>query len=117
MFILTFLRGNIKIISILILMATCSYLGYMYNDYKRDSEYSAAKEAAELVIKSEQRRESEIAKLVNERLQSLSDNERVIERERIKIVDRPIYKVECIDDGGLNLIRQYAKGINIEGKQ
>jgi hypothetical protein len=112
MFILTFLKGNIKTISILILMFLCSYLGYKYNDYKRDSEYSAAKEAAEFVIRAEQNRESEIAKIMNKKLEQLNANERIIERERIKLVDRPIYNVECIDDEGLELIKKYAQGIS-----
>ncbi len=93
-------------------MFLCSYLGYKYNDYKRDSEYSAAREAAELVIRDEQKRESELAKIMNEKLEQLKSNERIIERERIKLVDRPIYNVECIDVDGLNLIKKYAQGIS-----
>lgn len=110
MFILTFIKNNIKTISVIMLMMICSILGYKYNDYKRDSEASAAFEAAQLILKTEHERESKVASIVEQHLSNLRSNERVIERERIKIIDRPIYQIECLDQDGLDLIKRYALG-------
>ena len=111
---LLFLRSNIKIISVLALMLACSYGGYKFNDYKRDSELSAAKEAAQEVAKGLMDRESEIARMVENKLSDLRANERVVERERLKIVEKPVYQVNCIDEDGQSLIEKYAKGYKNE---
>lgn len=77
--------------------------------------YEDAKDKAELQAQLEaerkyEARESKVAKLVEDRLASLKANETVIERERLKLVDRPVYRNDCIDDDGLRLIERMARG-------
>lgn len=97
---------------VVMLITASGYAGYKLNDYKRSAETSAAEVAALRVIESERSRESLVAKQVEDKLSELRANERVIEKERLKILDRPIYITECIDDDGVSLIKKYAEGVN-----
>lgn len=54
--------------------------------------------------------EGGIAKTVEDKLSSLKTNERVIEREKLKIVDRPVYLNNCLDADGLRLVERARKG-------
>ena len=51
-----------------------------------------------------------VAQLVEQKLQGLRANERVIERYRTEVVDRPVYNIDCIDADGLRLIESYRTG-------
>lgn len=55
-------------------------------------------------------RESKVADRVEKRLAELKANERVIERVRIKLVDRPVYRRDCIDDDGLQFLEAVSRG-------
>lgn len=66
--------------------------------------------AKEEFIKAYQEGEAHTASIVETRLQELKANERVIERERIKLVDRPVYSNECLDLDGLFLIERARTG-------
>lgn len=50
------------------------------------------------------------ADLLEKKLGELRANEKVIERERIKIIDRPIYSQQCLDADGLLLIESARTG-------
>ena len=67
-------------------------------------------EAKNEFIKAYQEGEAHTASIVEKRLQELKANEKVIERERVKIVDRPIYSNECLDLDGLFLIERARTG-------
>ena len=67
-------------------------------------------EAKNEFIKAYQEGEAHTASIVESRLQELKANERVIERERIKLVDRPVYSNECLDADGLLLIERARTG-------
>ena len=67
-------------------------------------------EAKNEFIKAYQEGEAHTASIVETRLQELKANERVIERERIKLVDRPVYSNECLDVDGLLLIERARTG-------
>ena len=67
-------------------------------------------EAKNEFIKAYQEAEAHTASIVETRLQELKANERVIERERIKIIDRPVYSNECLDADGLLLIERARTG-------
>lgn len=49
-------------------------------------------------------KESEVARQVEIKLQELRANETIIERHINTIVERPVYRNNCIDDDGLLLI-------------
>lgn len=75
-----------------------------YEDSKDRAAETAVKEATEEFRQSEQR----IAATLEMKLEEVRTNERVIEKWRTEIVDRPIYHVECIDDDGLRIINGLA---------
>jgi hypothetical protein len=74
---------------------------------KRDLAIAEAK--AEF-IKAYQEAEAHTANSFEIKLQELKANEKTIERERIKIVDRPVYSNECLDADGLQLIERARTG-------
>lgn len=67
-------------------------------------------EAKNEFIKAYQSAEANKANLLENKLQELRANERVIERERLKIIDRPVYSNECLDADGLLLIERARTG-------
>jgi hypothetical protein len=67
-------------------------------------------EAKNEFIKAYQEGEAHTASIVEARLQELKANEKVIERERVKLVDRPIYSNECLDLDGVFLIERARTG-------
>jgi hypothetical protein len=110
MMFLSILKSNWKILGVILLMASSFYFGYSYNSYKNDSERLEEFEKQQRTLRELVEKESSIASLVEEKLDSLSANERVIERERLKIIESPIYNIECIDEIGQELIRKLSKG-------
>lgn len=54
--------------------------------------------------------ESDVARELESSLQEMSQNERVIEKHTRTIVERDVYRIECIDDDGLRLIKAHATG-------
>ncbi len=58
-------------------------------------------------IKEAQR---EPAKLVEEKLQELKANERTVEKWRVKVVERDVYNLSCVDDDGLRILKSLAAG-------
>jgi len=54
--------------------------------------------------------EANKAIILESKLSELKANEKVIERERVKIVNRDVYHNECIDVDGLRLIEQARAG-------
>lgn len=73
-------------------------------------------EAKNEFIKAYQSAEANKANLLENKLQELRANERVIERERLKIIDRPVYSNECLDNDGLLLIERARTGTTNTGK-
>lgn len=67
-------------------------------------------EAKNEFVKVYKEGETQIAHSVETKLQELKSNDKVIERERIKIVERPVYSNECLDDDGLLLIERARTG-------
>lgn len=74
---------------------------------KRDLAIAEAK--AEF-IKAYQTAEADKANILEQKLAELKANEKTIERERIKIIDRPVYSNECLDADGLQLIERARAG-------
>lgn len=54
--------------------------------------------------------ESGKAEILEKKLSSLRANERVINNEILKVVDRPVYLNECLDADGLRLIERARAG-------
>lgn len=79
-------------------------VGWQVKDWHGDSIELAAEKAAQVVIEVERNYESKVAKKVEERLRELRANERIIEKQIPKIIERPVYNIECIDSDGLDII-------------
>lgn len=93
---------NPYIILAIVLSAFAS--GWQTNDWKHDSIELASEKAANKVLASEIKRESNVAKHVEIALRGVKTNERIIETIRQPIIQREVYSVECIDDDGLDFV-------------
>lgn len=54
--------------------------------------------------------ESNVAKTVEDKLSSLKANERVINNEVIKVINRDVYRNICLDSSGLQIIERARTG-------
>lgn len=98
------IRELIVLSAAIVLVSGGWFVRGWYEDSKDLAAEKAVKEATEEFRQSEQR----IAKTLETKLEEVRTNERVIEKWRTEIVDRPIYHVECIDDDGLSIINGIA---------
>jgi hypothetical protein len=95
---------NWKPIAVVLLLAAMFWLGWIVRGMHQDSLELSELKGADKAIAAAMDRESKIAANLETRLQDLKANEKVIEHEKIRIVDRPVYRSECIDSDGLRLI-------------
>jgi hypothetical protein len=109
------LLKNWKMIIVGITLLGSFYAGYIYSTYQHQSDVISDMIDRQDILREYMARESEIASIVEERLSTLSANERVLERERVRIVEKPVYNISCIDADGQALIKRYALGASIEG--
>lgn len=88
---------------ILLAIAAFSFsAGWQVNSWRHDALELAAKEAIEKVEKA-------VSAKLEDKLSGLRANERVIEREKIKIINRDVYSNVCLDVDGLRIANN-AKG-------
>jgi hypothetical protein len=78
--------------------------GWTTKTWQSNSAKYIAEQAAAAAVEKKEVEQAEVAKHVEKRLQELRANERTIEKHIPKIIDRPIYNVECIDNDGLDII-------------
>ena len=97
-------------------VAVAFLMGWQVNGWRLAAEQAAAQEARQAMIDAFREEEAKAAIVLEKRLKELRANEKVIERERIKLVDRPVYNNECLDDDGLQLIERARKGKSDAGK-
>lgn len=57
-----------------------------------------------------ERHDSKVAAALEARLSELKDNERIIEREKLKIIDRPVYRNVCLDSDGMRIANAAKNG-------
>jgi len=96
----------------LLLIATTGafYKGYKLAEDKADRKIQALQLAGLQERLKEQERVSTIIDSVDKKLGELRANEKTIEREKVKIIDRPVYNNQCLDDDGVSLINQARLG-------
>ena len=80
--------------------------GWKVNGWRLDAEKAAAQEARQAMIDAYREEEAKSAIVFEKRLKELRANEKVIERERIKVVDHPVYSNECLDIDGVQLVER-----------
>ena len=86
--------------------------GWQINGWRLAAEKAAAEEARQAMIDAFREEEAKSAAVLEKRLKELRANEKVIERERVELVDRPVYSNVCLDDDGLQLINEAVSDAN-----
>lgn len=86
------------------------FAGWKVNGWRYEAQIAEAEKARQAMIDAYREEEAKSAALLEKRLKELRANEKVIERERIKLVDRPVYSNECLDDDGLQLVERARTG-------
>ena len=57
-----------------------------------------------------ERHDSKVAAALEARMAELKANERIIEREKLKIIDRPVYRNVCLDADGVRIANAAKNG-------
>lgn len=107
---MTWLLQNWKLAVAAMALCACTVGGWTMRGWYEQAKDLAGQQGAQAAIDAAMKRESGIASALEARLQELKANERVIEREKIKIVDRPVYQSACLDADGLRIINQAKSG-------
>jgi hypothetical protein len=106
---------NIKLIEfgvIIFIVIGLLFGGWVARGWYEGKQQLAQHELADKVTSAIQQSEASTAKIVEDKLATLSTGEKVIRHETIKVLESPVYNINCIDDAGLQLIelakRQYS---------
>lgn len=83
--------------------------GWKTNQYRNDSMELVATISAQKDAEAERERESKVAKALEDKLAVLDERQWVVFRDRTKIVKEPVYRNQCLDAAGMQLINA-AKG-------
>lgn len=94
----------------LVSLAAAFLAGWIVNGWYYDSLAYVASQAAVAAQDKANKREYEQAVALDKWLAANSINERVIVRESVKLVDRPVYRNVCLDSDGLRLINAAKNG-------
>lgn len=98
-------------IGLAILVGALIIFGWLVRGWYDGNKQLAQEQLAKQVTQAVQDQESKTAKIVEDKLTQLSTGERVIRHETVKVLQSPVYNINCVDDAGLQLIelakRQY----------
>lgn len=86
--------------------------GWLVHSWHSDSMELVANKAAQASAGASMWREASTAQTIETALASLRANEKVIYRERVKLVDRPVYHNVCLDPDGLRIINAAKNGVD-----
>lgn len=93
-----------------IMLLGCGYTGWKLHGWYNDSKNLAVLEQTAKIEQDFRTHEQNVATTLENKLKELKANERIINNEKIKIVDRPIYNNTCLDIDGVSLANQ-ARGV------
>jgi len=82
------------------------FSGWSVNDWHRDSKELAIQEAILDLQEDYHETEKQVSRTLENTLKELKANERVIERETVKVIERPVYRNECLDDDGVQILNR-----------
>jgi len=91
--------------------------GVYFKALQQDSLQLVAVNAAVTAQEAANKREFDQAVVLDGWLAKHAQNERVIVREVVKLVDRPVYSNVCLDGDGLRLINAAKRGDAIQPTQ
>lgn len=84
--------------------------GWLVHGWHSDSLELVANKAAQASAGASMWREASTAQTIETALANLRANEKVIYRESVKLVDRPVYHNVCLDADGLRIINAAKNG-------
>lgn len=84
--------------------------GWKVNGWRYEAQIAETEKARQAMIDAYREEEAKAAAVLEKRLKELRANEKVIERERVQVVDRPVYSNECLDNDGVQLVERARKG-------
>lgn len=99
-----------KLVAVCFVLITAFGAGWKVKSWQADSETLAIENAKTEMINAYRDAERKSARVLEDKLGELKANEKVIEREKLKIIDRPVYLNNCLDSDGLSLIEQARAG-------
>jgi hypothetical protein len=108
--ILTPYTAHLKLAAYATVLVVTFYSGWHIKSMQIDAKNSAILEAKAAFIDSYRIAEAKQAATLENTLATLKANEKVIYHETQKIVTRNVYKRECIDDDGVQLIESARAG-------
>jgi hypothetical protein len=91
-------------------VAAAFIAGWTASDWHSDSLELVANKAAQASAGAAMWREASTAQTIETALARLRANEKVIYRETVKLVDRPVYRNVCLDADGLRIINAAKNG-------
>lgn len=84
--------------------------GWQINNWRHTAALAAERDANQRAINAASQRESAIAAQLEKRLANLRANQTVIDRGVIREIQKPVYRVVCIQPDGLRYINAAAAG-------
>jgi hypothetical protein len=84
--------------------------GWTVRGWKAESDEAREQRLVQQVIDKQRAHESRVAQTLEDKLVRLKANERLVEKHRETIVERPVYRNGCIDDDGVRLIEAARAG-------
>jgi cell division protein FtsB len=100
----------VQVIAIIIVNFLIAYAGWYGRGLHEHSKSLVALEVAVEKNNQSLARESEIAKIVIEKLSTLEASERVIDRGIIREIEKPMYRNVCLSDDAVRMLNEAARG-------
>lgn len=100
----------IRLIGYSILLFFMMYIGWYAHDVYDDSQELLIEQAKKEFLSSYQASEQNQANILQNKLDQLHANERIVNHEITKIVNRDVYHNVCIDADGLRTIESARTG-------
>lgn len=110
---------NIEQIKLLIIagaLVLAAFAGWKVNDWRHDAEQLAIEQAKAEFVQMYRESEKKQADTLQAKLDELKANERVVNHEITKVITRDVYRNECLDDTGVQLIERARAGKADTGK-
>lgn len=98
-----------QIIATIAAVFLVAYAGWYGRGMHEDSKALVALELTVEKTNQGLARESEIAKVVAEKLSTLEASERVIDRGIIREIEKPMYRNVCLSDDAVRMLNEAAK--------
>ena len=98
---------NIKLIefgAIIVIVLSLKISGWVARGWYEGKLELEQRDITDKVTQAIQQGEANTAKIVEDKLATISTGEKVIKHETIKVLESPVYNINCLDDAGLQLI-------------